>query len=309
MNARKFLLSAIAILLICTASLFCFAACNKNSPPSPSQGLIYELTDFGDEYILTGFGTCTDENVVIAPECEGLPVTAIAKEVFNGITTIKSAIIPDSIATIGDDAFHDCTALERVSMGGGVTSIGNRAFENCTNLKSITVPDRVSHIGEAAFFGCTSLSTASLGYRVSYVGDYAFEGCSSLKSIVIPDRVSRIGIRTFVDCTSLESVTLGGRVESVGDWAFYNCTGLKSITLPASLNYVGYFSFEGCTNLERVYYGGTAEQWDGINIVSSKYYLLNAARYYYSEAYPYSDGVTEGNFWHYVNGKIAIWNK
>lgn len=309
MKQKRFLLSALLTAVIAIAATFTFAACNKQSAPPPSEGLEYELSYFGDFYILTGMGTCTDENVVIPSSYSNLPVQEIAKEAFAYNTFIKSVVIPDSITSIEADTFNGCTGIERVTLGGGVTSVGNRAFEGCTSLKSITIPDRVTSVGESAFCDCTSLESAVIGYRVTSIGNFAFEGCTSLKSIAIPDRVVEINRHTFDGCSVLESVTLGNKVQSLGDWAFYNCTNLKSITIPVSVTKIGYFTFENCSQLESVYYKGTAEQWDSINIISGKYFLNNATRYYYSENYPFGDDVTEGNFWHYANGKIEIWTK
>ena len=45
--------------------------------------------------------------------------------------------IPDSVASIGDGAFYDNTALTSVTIGKGVTSIGKRAFYGCTSLTDV----------------------------------------------------------------------------------------------------------------------------------------------------------------------------
>ena len=45
--------------------------------------------------------------------------------------------IPDSVTSIGNFAFRDCSSLSSVTIGNSVTSIGNRAFEYCSNLKEV----------------------------------------------------------------------------------------------------------------------------------------------------------------------------
>lgn len=39
-----------------------------------------------------------------------------------------------------------------------VTSIGDQAFYACTNLTSVAIPDNVTSIGKETFYGCNSLT-------------------------------------------------------------------------------------------------------------------------------------------------------
>ena len=50
----------------------------------------------------------------------------------------KNTIIPNSVTTIGYNAFGDCRSLTSVTIPNSVTTIGSSAFENCLWLKSIT---------------------------------------------------------------------------------------------------------------------------------------------------------------------------
>ena len=100
----------------------------------------------------------------------------------------EKIIIPDSVTSIGDYAFYNCSELTSVTISNSVTSIGYEAFCDCSGLKSVTIPDGVTSIGERAF-----------------------EDCSGLKSMIIPNSVMSIGWATFWSCYSLKSIVFKGK--------------------------------------------------------------------------------------------------
>ena len=147
---------------------------------------------------------------------------------FRNCDNLTSVTIPDSVTTIGKDAFWDCDSLTSVTIPDSVTTIGAGAFYHCDSLKSVTIGDSVTTIGDAAFQSC-GLTSVTIPDSVTTIGSYAFSYCGSLTSVTIGDSVTTIGDETFGNCESLTSVTIGDSVTTIGDKAFRNCDSITSV--------------------------------------------------------------------------------
>ena len=55
--------------------------------------------------------------------------------------SLTSVTIPNSVTSIGEQAFYYCTSLTSVTIPDSVTSIGEQAFYYCRFLTSVTIPD------------------------------------------------------------------------------------------------------------------------------------------------------------------------
>ena len=127
---------------------------------------------------------------------------------------VEEYVIGDSVTSIGDYAFYDCSSLTSVTIGNSVTSIGGSAFYHCSSLTSVTIGNSLTSIGDEAFGWCSSLTSITIPNSVTSIGREAFYHCSSLTSITIPNSVTSIGYKAFM-MTSLTSVTLtGSTIES-----------------------------------------------------------------------------------------------
>ena len=170
---------------------------------------------------------------------------------------IKDLVIPNSVTSIGNYAFEDCSSLTSVTIPNSVTSIGEEAFAGCSSLTSVTIPNSVTSIGEEAFADCSSLTSITIPNSVTSIGNYAFADCSSLTSVTIPNSVTSIGSSAFAGCYSLTSVTIGESVTSIGSSAFAGCSSLTSITIPNSVTSIGLAAFASCTSLTSVTIGNS----------------------------------------------------
>ena len=202
---------------------------------------------------------------------------------------MTSVTIPNSVTSIGNYAFYECSRLTSVTIPNSVTSIGECAFYKCSGLTSVTIPESVTSIGKYAFYKCSGLTSVTIPESVNSIGNFAFDSCSSLTTlnfnaincsdfayyhyyafgldrvdiyppfygcpiatINIGDNVQRIPKNFASDLRSLSIVAIPNSVTSIGDSAFFRCSGLTSITIPNSVTSIGNYAFRNCSGLTSV---------------------------------------------------------
>lgn len=170
---------------------------------------------------------------------------------------LASAVIPETVVSIGDYAFAYRKNLSEIAIPSSVTAIGSYAFANCENLKTIEVSESVKSIQSCVFKSCVSLTKATWRTLVS-VPDSAFEGCSALTDVKLSN-VTKIGERAFSGCIGLKEIILPQSLTEIGEYAF-NKTALASITLPQSIDKVGNGWFSDCKYLETVNFDGKIKE-------------------------------------------------
>ena len=129
--------------------------------------------------------------------------------------------------------FVKSSRITSIAIPNSVTSIGDEAFFDCTHLTSIDIPDSVTVIRDYTFYGCSSLRSITLGNRVKTVGECAFENCTALTSIDIPNSVTTIQDFAFEGCHRLASVIMGSGVTTIGTCIFYYCDQLTDVACSA----------------------------------------------------------------------------
>ncbi|MBQ7277749.1 MAG: leucine-rich repeat protein [Clostridia bacterium] len=176
-------------------------------------------------------------------------VTTIGGEAFKDCRGLKSIVIPDGVTTIGFRSFMNCTGLTDLVIPKSVTSIQHQAFANCSGLLSLVIPDSVTEISFGAFENCRRLTDLIISNGVASLENSIFQGCSGLTSIVIPDSVTSICSSTFQGCSGLTNIIIPNSVVSIGPWAFKDCSGLTNLVLSDNVTSISNGAFENCSGL------------------------------------------------------------
>ena len=254
-----------------------------------SEGLEYELR--GDEYIVSGIGTCYDWDIIVPAIYEGKPVTGIGNKAFYNCTRVNKITLPETIKSIGYLAFPKSENMNYVEYEGGyylgtitnphlvfvrpiddtVTSlymhndakyIMGGACEGNLSLTNVVIGSGILYLGQAAFANCTNLTDVAIGKNVIDIGTDAFANCSQLKNVEFSDSVKNIGSAAFYGCSALTEMPMGAGVVSIGSSAFYNCIGFTEVIIPDHVTYIESGILYGCSSLEKVVLG------DGLTEVS-----------------------------------------
>ena len=254
---KRKLVLMLAILCCVVLTVGIFAACNPDngeqqgteqsggetpggeqpSTPAYSEGLAYRLNSDRQSYMVTGIGECTDTELVIPSEYNGLPVMGIGRSAFYNCSGLTSVTIPDSVTSIDEIAFSGCSGLASIEVDANNTTYAsvdgilyNKAKTEFVHIPNaiageIEIPNGVTSIGEYAFAYCSGLTSITIPDSVTSIGEYAFAYCSGLTSVTIPDSVTSIGNRAFCDCRKavIYCETAISPSEWDNEWKDYGC--------------------------------------------------------------------------------------
>ena len=158
------------------------------------------------------------------------------------------------LRSIGDYAFNNCVHLSSVIIPNSVSSIGNNAFSAC-DLPSVTIPNSVVTIGAYGFYHCYSLTSVTIPSSVTSIGSFAFND-NDLASIVVESGNtvydSRNNCNALIETktnkliTGCKNTIVPSTVTAYEDFAFGGCKDMTSVVIPSTVVSIGESVFSRC---------------------------------------------------------------
>lgn len=210
-------------------------------------------------------------STILSLDCMGLPGTALYNNEANwkdGVLYIGTNLVAskqeitnykivEGTRVIAYKAFYKYpnSQLASVSIPDSVVSIGYDAFKDTTLYKDASKwKDNVLYIDHCLIRVKPDLLVGDYqiekGTRV--IADGAFEASGALMNVILPDSLQAIGNLAFWNCFALSSIEVPCGVFYIGGGAFRRCSLLTSVTLPSSLEYMGGYVFGGCGILNEI---------------------------------------------------------
>lgn len=238
----------------------------------------FEYLKTGDEITLTKW-LSESVTAVVPDTVDGVTITKIADSAFESNSNIESVSM-SGVVSIGNRAFANCAALERVNLGNAITAIGDNAFANDVKILRITLPESLESISSTAFSGKNQGIIADVvrdSYAYTYVNTkatamtqipdtesdykyslYMYEATiigytGSDTTLTIPETIDdypviAIGVGAFKDNRSIQYVRFSSKCKTVGTEAFSGCSALIGFDI-GGVHSINELSFYNCVSL------------------------------------------------------------
>lgn len=170
-------------------------------------------------------------------------VTKIPSQIFKwSNVTSSSLVIPDTIATIGAEAFRGNVNIHSITVPSSVTSVGCNAFGGTNLTGGVVWNANIDSVGDqnTSPFASSNAASVTFGSNVTKIPNYLFMwGNVTFTSIVVPSTITSIGNAAFRGNTNIHSVTIPSSVNSVASNAFGGTNLTGGVVWNANITTVG----------------------------------------------------------------------
>lgn len=203
------------------------------------------------------FAFVYDAKLESVTNLENTQVSQISEAMFCECSSLYEILLPNTITSIGNEAFEACEKLTSVDLSKTKTAtIGVKGFAYCGNLSKIQFPTTLTLIDDGAFAEDKNLRSVQNLEKtiVSKIGYGVFEGCSNLSSVKLPQALSTLGESAFEGCSNLTAVSgfENTAVKILEARTFANCSSLSTLSLARGLTEIRTEALIGCSILRNL---------------------------------------------------------
>lgn len=199
----------------------------------------------------------SDTKLESVTNLENTQVSQISEAMFCECSSLYEILLPNTITSIGNEAFEACKKLTSVDLSKTKTAtIGVKGFAYCDNLSKIQFPTTLTLIDDGAFIEDKNLRSVQNLEKtvVTKIGYGVFESCSNLSSVKLPQTLSTLGESAFKGCSNLTAVSgfENTAVKILEARTFANCSSLSTLSLARGLTEIRTEALIGCSILRNL---------------------------------------------------------
>lgn len=237
--------------------VFCFALFHQNIYGASITNLLFETIN-NEKVSIKCCSTRAFNHLEIPDNIDNIPITSISDYSFSGCTELTSIKLPDSITSIGENAFKNCWSLPTDDIGIQYEGYEKVVAIGCVSslIGDVRLPNTVKFIHTSAFSGCSGLTSLYIPDNLISIGKHAFDGCTSLPTdkdgIIYESKEKKaiVGVTDKFKNQDREKFEIPETVKYVCPMAF---SGLKdvAIIIKHELKFVGEDAFGDCTVIDK----------------------------------------------------------
>jgi len=200
-------------------------------------------------------------------------VQSIASYLFAACDWVTEVTLPDSVTSIGREAFGGCSNLTSINLDN-VSHFDYEAFNECNNLvidrleiggktfsnqvfAEVTINTMVLSSSDGTYsdttgsFNSAKVGKVEFGPELDAIPNHVFKGCEWLTEAELPGNVQSIGEHAFHNCSNLTGIVIPEGLNEIKEYAFCKA-GITEIILPESLTTLEDGAFSACLNLKEI---------------------------------------------------------
>lgn len=186
-------------------------------------------------------------------------------------------ILPETLISIGTDAFSGCSFSGHLSLPNSLEHLGNGAFNFAGNFTGdLRIPDKIDTIGGYSFYMSGFTGNLDLN-NVVFVDEEAFTTCGFKGDLILPEGITKIGRNAFAG-TLFSNIVFPTTIKEIGGTAFSYCMRLMELKFPEGLISIGYQAFKSCKTLTSVTFPSTLQTIQN-QAFESCFYISNITSY------------------------------